>query len=117
MSFSDDLNRFGLKVQTNSRAVFVNVASAAKDSITDGDPRTGSPGSPVDTGNLKNSWQLTFESPSIALISTNVEYAPYVEDNIRGVTFRVGGPHGVKLTAQNLDRIVEDETRKVAGNG
>jgi hypothetical protein len=50
----------------------------------------------VDTGALRNSWQLQFESPTAALISTNVEYAPIIEDNVRGVTFKNHGPHSVR---------------------
>jgi hypothetical protein len=71
----------------------------------------------VSTGNLKASWQLTFESPDAALISSNVEYAEIIEDNIRGATLRskVGGFHSVKLTIAGWQRLVEDETRKLTG--
>jgi HK97 gp10 family phage protein len=34
---------------------------------------------PVDTGNLKNSIQTEMESDLTAVVSTGVEYAPYVE--------------------------------------
>jgi hypothetical protein len=113
--FNKQLTAFVRKVETTSQAIFVNTASAAKESIVNGSSLTGAPGQPVDTGNLRNSWQLTFESPTSALISTNVEYAPFVEDNVRGVTFKNHGPHSVKLTIQNLDKIVADETAKAVG--
>ncbi len=113
--FGSQIGAWVLKTERVTQAVFVNVASRVKSSITDGDPLTGAPGSPVDTGALKASWQLTFESPTLALVSTNIEYAPIIEDNVRGANFRVGGPHGVKLTALGFDRIVEDEARKATG--
>ena len=34
---------------------------------------------PVDTGQLRNSWQSTDPTPSEVTIYNNVEYAPYVE--------------------------------------
>lgn len=120
MSFTDDLARFSAKVETKSRAAFVNVCSAAKSSITDGSALTGSPGQPVDTGNLKASWQLTFESPTVGVISTNVAYAEAVEDavgphgpRVYGAKNNIGGSHSVKLTMAGLNRIVADEVKKL----
>jgi len=109
MSFADDLQRFAAKTQGKSNALFINVAKDVKASIVDGSAVTGAPGQPVDTGNLKASWQLTFEAKHSALISTNVAYAPVIEDNIRGAKLRsqVGGFHSVKLTVGAFDRIVE----------
>lgn len=115
-AFDDALKRFAVKVETQSQAVFVNVASAVQHSITDGSAVTGAPGQPVDTGNLKASWHLEFETPTSALISTNVEYAPIIEYNERGATLRskVGGFHSVALTRAGLPLIVADEAKKVA---
>lgn len=110
--FAGDLKRFTQKVEARSQAVFVNVCAATKASITEGSPVTGSPGQPVDTGNLKNSWQLRFESPSVAEISTNVEYAPFVEDNVRNVTFKNHGPHSVRYTIAGFPLIVAAENAK-----
>lgn len=130
MSFADDLKRWTEKVQTKSHAVFVNTASAALESIRSGSPLTGAPGQPVDTGTLRASWHLTFESPTRALISTNIAYAPVIEENARtaydpngvqpkrapstdGGTRRikstVGGHHSVRQTRVNLQRIVDAE--------
>jgi hypothetical protein len=86
MSFADDVRRFAAKVEAKQREVFVNVASHAHESIVNGSPVTGAPGQPVDTGNLRNSWQLTFPDANTAEITTNVDYAQPVEDNVRGVT-------------------------------
>lgn len=116
MSFDADLAAFFAKTKFKTQAVFVNTASAVKGSIVDGSGVTASPGQPVDTGTLKASWQLTFESPTSALVSTNVEYAPVIEDNARGATLRskVGGFHSVKYTVAGFERLVEAEVAKVA---
>lgn len=120
MTFSDDLARFSAKVETKSRAAFVNVCAAAKSSITDGSHITGSPGQPVDTGNLKASWHLEFTSPTVAEISTNVAYAEAVEDGVGphgprvyGAKNHIGGSHSVKTTMAGLPRIVADEVKKL----
>ena len=118
--FADSLNRFTAKVKADTQAVFVNTASAALDSIQNGSPVTGSPGQLVDTGNLKASWQLNFDTPTSALILTNVVYARQMEDGTRdgrALTQRspTGGFHSVALTIAGLDRLVEAETVKMAG--
>ncbi len=103
-----------LHLMEMEQTVFVNSASAAQNSIVSGSLVTGAPQLPVDTGNLRNGVQLEFDAPNSALIHTNVAYAEDVEDNVRGVTFRVGGPHGWKLTRAGFPRIVADETAKAA---
>lgn len=128
MSFRDDMQRFQAKVQANAKSIFVNVASHAHESIVNGSSVTGAPGQPVDTSALRNSWQLTFPSAGEAHISTNLVYAPYIEDGVvtartgqvtghtkQRLTLRsqVGGFHSVKLTVAGLPRIVEYETAKV----
>lgn len=110
--FGTQLRYWHAKVVGQERETFVNSASALKDSIVNGSPVSGAPQLPVETGNLRNGVQLEFDAPDSALIYTNVEYAEHVEDNVRGVTFRVGGPHGWKLTRAGFPRIVEDEARK-----
>lgn len=121
MSFPDDLKRWTREIEQTTNTIFVNTCAAALDSIQNGSAVTGSPGQPVDTGALRASWQLEFESPTSALISTNSEYAypneygvtedgrPYVQKS------PVGGRFSVALTGQGLDRIIADEARKVTG--
>ena len=126
MSFADDLKRFAVKTQGKSNALFTNVASGVKESIVNGSAVTGAPGQPVDTGNLRDSWQLTFESKQSALVSTNIAYAPVIEDNLRSsfnprgeqperkpgrksIKSIVGGSHSVKLTVGAFDRLVESK--------
>lgn len=115
MSFDRDLAAFVAKTEAKRRAVFVNTVSAVKDSVVNGSPITGAPGQPVDTGTLKNSWVAEFDTSESATISTNVEYAPVIEDNLRGATLRsqVGGFHSVKLTVAGFQRLVDAEVAKV----
>lgn len=122
MSFADELTRFAEDTERKTHEVFVSTASAVHSSIVNGDLRTGAPGQPVDTGNLKSSFQLEFESPTVAKISTNVPYAQSIEDGVSyahgetPLTLRsaVGGFHSVARTAANFDRILDDEVEKVA---
>ena len=118
MTFDSDLAAWVAKIHARNKAVFVNTAAAVKGSIVDGSPTTGAPGQPVDTGTLKASWQLAFESPSVALISTNVKYAPVIEDNVRGATLRsaVGGFHSVRYTVAGFERLVAVEVRRAGGD-
>jgi hypothetical protein len=118
VTFADDIKAFTAKLKARNQAVFVNTASAVKGSITDGSSVTASPGQPVDTGTLKASWHLTFESPTSALISTNVKYAPVIEDNVRGATLRsaVGGFHSVRYTIGGFERLVAVEVRRAGGS-
>ena len=115
MSFKDDMEAFVKKVKARERALFINSTSHVETSIKVGSTVTGAPGQPVDTGNLLNSWHRTFESRDVARVSTNVEYAPIIEDNDRGAVFKsaVGGAHSVKLTEAAWPKIVEHELRKL----
>lgn len=120
MSFADDLKRFSAKVDARNKAIFVNTASAAKDSIVNGSSVTGAPGQPVQDGILRGSWQLQYESPTAALISTNAAHAQSNEDGIARPSggpyiqrSPVGGRHSVKLTVLGIDRLIEVETAKV----
>lgn len=138
MTFDAQLAEFLRKAEARRKAVFLNTVAAVKDSVVNGSSITGAPGQPVDTGTLKASWIAEFEGPESASISTNIAYAPVIEDNTRsaynpagvqperkpvseGGTRRigkstVGGPHSVKMTVAGFERLVEDETRKVVGN-
>lgn len=119
--FAKQLDAFFAKTKYKTQAIFINSAVAVKDSIQNGSPVTGAPGQPVVTGNLKDSWQLTFASPTVADITTNVEYAPTIEYNTRGAKIprglpgsTVGGAHSVALTVAGFERLVEIEVKGVA---
>ncbi len=121
MSFESDIERFIAKVERRRHEVFVNVATETLRSVQEGHPVTGAPGQPVDTGVLKASWHLEFESATTALISTNVIYAPNIEDLIGPygpiqIRSPVGGGHSVKLTRANFPRLVNTVARDVVGN-
>jgi len=134
MTFTEDLQAFRDKVERRARHVFVEGTSRVRSSVTDGDPVTGAPGQPVDTGTLKGSWQEQFVEPWRSIVSTNVAYARAIEEGViepherqaytrsdgvevsattvRGSTItlrsEVGGFHSVKLTRAGWPRIVRD---------
>ena len=60
MSFGSDLTLFAQKVEGRQRALFVGCVNAVQESIVDGSAVTGAPGQPVDTGNLRASWQQRY---------------------------------------------------------
>lgn len=115
-AFKEDVLRFTRTVEAKHKHVFAGIATAVHDSIVNGSAITGAPGQPVDTGTLKASWQPEFIDANTFQTSTNVEYAPVIEDNLRGATLRssVGGFHSVALTVAGFDRIVASEVAKVA---
>ncbi len=117
--FKDQVRAFGLKVEGQTKNIFVNTAVATKSSIVEGSSITGAPGQPVDTGALRASWQLEFTTPTSAIIATNLVYAPIIEDGVRdgkALTLRsqVGGWGSVRATVLNFDRLVQAEAEKGA---
>jgi hypothetical protein len=108
-------------VEFKTHEVFVNTVSAVHNSIQNGSPVTGAPGQPVDTGNLKASWQVNFIDAVTASVTTNVEYAPSIEDGVSyahggtPITQRstVGGFHSVALTRAGIQALADDEARKL----
>jgi hypothetical protein len=116
-TFDDQLNRFVLKVETKSRAVFVGVTTEVQRSVVFGSELTSAPGQPVDTGNLRDSWIGEFLDATTWQLTTNVDYAQIVEENVRGVTFKNHGPRSVLLTVLHFPRIVAAvAAREPAGN-
>jgi hypothetical protein len=120
MSFANDLERFAVNARRNVRAVFVRSTEEVQRSVVLGSEITGAPGQPVDTGNLKTSFVGEFESPTSWAITTNTEYAPFIEngETSRGpITIRseVGGTHSVGLTRAGWGRIVEAANTAVGG--
>lgn len=121
MGFGLDVKRFSNKVEERVRRVQERSTQLVYESIVEGSPITGAPGQPVDTGNLKSSWQIVF-GPLRAEITTDVVYAPIIEDGTRegrALTLRshVGGFHSVALTRVSWGRIVDVATLEVTGNG
>lgn len=114
-----------LRLGTMLQDTFVGIVEEAQRSIVEGSELTGAPGQPVDTGFLKGSWQAVFESPNVAVIGTNAEYAESIEDGLSyahggtPMTLRsdVGGFHSVALTVAGFDRIVEAVKARVRAQG
>ncbi len=133
MGFADDIRAFNRKIETQERDIFTGVVDLAHESIVEGSQVTGAPGQPVDTGRLKANWIKDYPSKNEAVISTNVEYAPYIEDGERRIgsdayyatkhgtqklylRSEVGGFHSVALTLAGFDKIVDAVTQRVIGN-
>ena len=119
-AFADQLNAFSVKVRVRTQAAFVGTVAAAQASIQFGSTLTGAPGQPVDDNNLRPSWQTTFESPTVALISTNVAYAESNEDGIArpgGGPYiqrsAIGGRWSVALTRAGIQRLADAEAARL----
>lgn len=120
MSFASDLKSFVVRTESRLPEVVAATGVLALESIKVGSPITGAPGQPVDTGALRNSWQLEMESPLRALVSTNIEYAPAIEEGIGphgAMTLRsaVGGFHSRSKTIAGGQRLVDEAVRRVTG--
>lgn len=110
-AFSTDVRQFILLVRARQKAVFVDAAGMAHDSIQNGSPITGAPGQPVQSSELLDSWQLRFDSDVAATIDTNKIYAPGIEDGVGKygpltLRSRVGGFHSVKLTVAAWPQLI-----------
>lgn len=120
MNLDHDLAAFRLKVRQRLLDVHVQSYLLALESVTEGSAITSAPGQPVDTANLKGSWPANSHivGPMDALVITNVDYAPAVEEGIGPhgpMTLRspVGGFHSVAITRANWQRIVNTATARV----
>jgi hypothetical protein len=108
MTFSQDLARFAEKVEKRQRALFVRATLEVQRSVVEGSEITTAPGQPVDTGALKGSWQPEYLTDWTWQTTTNLVYAPIIEEG-QNMTLRseVGGFHSVKLTRGGWQRIVD----------
>ena len=118
-TWEQQISAWEAKTQKRLVTVHARAAFAVRDSVVFGSSETGAPGQPIDTGNLLGSWQLTHPEPMLARLTTNVSYAPAIEEGVgRGgnMTLRseVGGFHSVKLTRIHWQKIVDKIVREVA---
>lgn len=68
---------------------------------------------PVDTGNLKNSISTSFENDGLTgVVSTNVEYAAYVEFGTRRMAARPYMTPAAEQVRKSFERAVRDELAK-----
>jgi len=113
VSFADDIKGFTQRTEARARRVFEGVVFEAHRSITLGSPLTGAPGQPVETGTLRNSYQIEWDrAAGSATVASEMRYARPIEDGISGhgtpIRFRsqVGGAHSIKLTVAGFGKIV-----------
>lgn len=106
MAYNGGIATHSRKVQVRHQQVFGALTSELGRSVRDGSELTGAPGQPRKTSNLYFSWIDRFTAPFRWEIATNVKYATVIEDNPRGVRFRNGGPHSVKLTILGANRVL-----------
>jgi hypothetical protein len=121
--FVSQLGTFTEKVKVRTQAAFVGTVAEVKNSIVFGSPLTGAPGQVVADymgGTLRDSWQVKFESPTVALIGTNVPWASSNEDGIarpNGGPYiqrsAVGGRWSVALTRAGIQRIADSEAARL----
>lgn len=126
MEFHRGLKTFVMVAAEQLQDVLIAGTLRVHESIKVGSPLTAAPGQPVDTANLRNSWQYEFdnpENPTKALVATPVEYAEAVEDavgpngpRVYGRKNGIGGSHSVKLTAAAWPKIVAHEVNRL-GDG
>lgn len=106
MSWESDIERFIGEAESRTKRTFAGVAGRMHESIVDGRPETTAPGQPVDTGNLRDSWQVRFPENMVAVMSTHVKYAVPIEELDTPLVSKVGGHHSVKLTRINFQKLV-----------
>jgi hypothetical protein len=139
MTYAEDIRRWVVSAQGRTRDVVTASALKVHESVVAGSALTGAPGQPVDTGYLRSSFVLAFDTDPTypptperttsnrtdaappppappqgavgkalsASITTNVEYAPHIEEGVRATRSAVGGPGSVKLTRAAWGRIVD----------
>lgn len=135
MSFSSDINKFALKVESRSEKVFRGTVLGLFSSII---KRT-----PVDTGRLRGNWQLTINKPAYGeldvadktgakalatgttnskkiklkdsvYLTNNMPYAGVIEDGRTDSSGSLQAPQGmVKVTVTEYQRIVSANAKKV----
>lgn len=121
MSGFDGLGGFMSRLRRLRGGLLPETAGLTLQSIAYGSPLTGSPGQPVDDGDLQRSWRIDYESQTAALVVTDSEHAKQNEDGVEPGGGRyiqrssTGGRHSVRLTRRGFQRIVEEAGRRVAG--
>ncbi|HAM54691.1 MAG TPA: hypothetical protein DCQ64_04500 [Candidatus Rokubacteria bacterium] len=113
--------RIKVGIKAASQEVLVAVVQKAHESITEGSPITGAPGQPVDIGTLKASWIAAFPEAMVGEITTNIVYAPPIEEGVGRygpLTLRsqVGGFHSVQMTVAGIQQLVDAAVEESRGN-
>lgn len=120
MTFATDLAAFDAKIRTRQKIIFFDTANALHKSIKFGSSVTGSPGQPVDQGDLRNSWHPEHLAPFLFATSSPLAYAPGIElgrDMRTGkrlvLRSAVGGFHSVMRTKDQFQKLVDAVVAKV----
>lgn len=118
MSISPPITDVVAMIRQRQQRLVVRVAENMHASIVWGSQVTAAPGQPVDTGDLKRSWQLTFQDASHARSASGLEYAPDIERAVGPhgkLTLRsaVGGFHSRDLTRTGFQRLVDASVAEV----
>lgn len=118
--FKKGLRDFKKKTYLRTNAVVNGVIVEVDRSVRLGSELTNSPGQPVDTAYLLNSWQQVWQGKNSVTLITRTKYARPIEDGTRegrALTLRseVGGFHSVKLTVAGYQRIVKHVVQTVRG--
>ncbi len=120
MTFATDLAAWDLKIRARQKIIFFDTANALHSSIKFGSTETGSPGQPVDQGDLRNSWHAEHLAPFLFATSTPLPYANPIEQGRSFVTGKrltlrspTGGFHSVMRTRDQFQKLVDAVVRKV----
>lgn len=121
MGFQADVQKFADETRKRQQAVFAGVVQESFRSIRDGSPITGSPGQPVVTGGMRDSWRIIVEGQRVLLV-TNHPGAPAIEYATRkGHALMVhsshGGSHSLVLTKVGFQNIVDVVVQNEGGYG
>lgn len=115
-TFAQDLIAFSEKCDQRYKDVFLACTVEVQRSVVEGSEITGAPGQPIDTGNLRASFIGEHLPDGAWQLTTNVEYAPFVEENVNDVQFKNHGAHSIALTRAGYQRIVDLVTGRVAAD-
>jgi hypothetical protein len=128
MTFSDEVRAWGEKVTRRAVDTVTETGVEVQRSVTEGSEITGAPGQPVDTGALVGSFIPNRVSEFVWETTTNLVYAPAVEEGIQEPYYRdgklitpramqfqspIGGAHSVALTVAGMQGIVDVSVERV----
>lgn len=121
MGFASDVQQFAEETRKRQQAVFAGVVQESFRSIRDGSPITASPGQPVVTGGMRDSWSISVEGSRV-VISTNHPGAPAIEYATKQGRALVthsgqGGSHSLMLTKVGFQNIVDFVVANEGGYG
>lgn len=110
-AFANAIELFIGKIETLPDFVIDHAAEIALRSVRIGSAITGSPGQPVDTGALRDSFVIERVDRWTRQIMSPLIYAGMIEDGIGAhgpliLRSKVGGFHSIKLTAAGWPNIV-----------